>query len=118
MDVAMDSKMMLPRLLAVNSKENVQFSCKNALAPLNIHTEEGLEFDFKHNLEEFVVVDTIVKITACDAAIVDEHAVIQKLAPPSSLTANVTFHETATRFLACRKLATLTFMSANQKKKG
>jgi len=52
----------------------------------------------KERLEELVTGEKIVKITSCD--VVNGHAVIQKLAPPSSSTTNVTFQEMVARFIA------------------
>jgi len=45
----------------------------------------------KERLEELLTGEKIVKITLCDAVIFNGHAIIQKLAPPSSSTTNVTF---------------------------
>ena len=47
----------------------------------------------KERLEELVRGEKIVKITSCDAVVFNGHVVIQKLAPPSSSTTNVTFQE-------------------------
>jgi len=54
----------------------------------------------KEKLEELVRGEKIVKRTSCDAVIFNGHVVIQKLAPPSSSTTNVTFQEMAARFVA------------------
>jgi len=54
----------------------------------------------KERLEELVRGEKIVKITLCDAVIFNGHAVIQKLASPSTSTTNVTFQEMVARFVA------------------